>query len=249
VLFNSLEFLLLFLPLTLVIALRLSGQPLLSWIAGSSVVFYAFAGHWWFIVPMVATTVIDYAIAQTIARSPAARRRAALLALSLTVNLGLLAYFKYAGLLTRTVSAALGSLGAAPDSQLIAWAQVTLPALVGHHAVPAWERRVSLFWRRNITFLLVTLGWVFFRSDTFEHAGLWFAALVGAHGLGRGWAPETGALLALVLVGLVIVRGFPNSLQMDLERVGPVSQTGLAFATAVAIFLMNYRSKFLYFQF
>ena len=62
-LFNSLEFLLLFLPLTLVVALRLRGQPLLSWIAGTSVVFYAFAGHWWFIVPMLATTVIDYAIA------------------------------------------------------------------------------------------------------------------------------------------------------------------------------------------
>jgi alginate O-acetyltransferase complex protein AlgI len=466
VLFNSLEFLLLFLPLTLVVALRLRGQPLLSWIAGTSVVFYAFAGHWWFIVPMLATTVIDYAIAHAIARSPVARRRAALLALSLTVNLGLLAYFKYAGLLTRTVAAALGSLGVAPDSRLIAWAQVTLPAglsfytfqtlsyvidvwrgqarpeqnfirflgfisffphlvagpltrhhqlipqlariaeggiasrwragillfciglakktliadrignlidpllgqtieldmirgwlallgyamqiyfdfsgysdmaiglgrlfgielpknfdspykaespsdfwrrwhitlslwlrdylyiplggnrcsparqkfnlmatmvlgglwhganwtfaawgcwhgllLVGHHAVPAWERRVSLFWRRNITFLLVTLGWVFFRSDTFEHAGQWFAALVGAHGLGRGWSPETGALLGLVLIGLAIVRGFPNSLEMDLERIGPLPQTGLAFATVAAIFLMNYRSKFLYFQF
>src|SRR5438046_6410557 len=102
VLFNSLEFLLLFLPLTLVVALRLRGQPLLSWIAGTSVVFYAFAGHWWFIVPMLATTVIDYALAHAIARSPVARRRAALLALSLTVNLGLLAYFKYAGLLTRS---------------------------------------------------------------------------------------------------------------------------------------------------
>ena len=105
------------------------------------------------------------------------------------------------------------------------------------------------FWRRNITFLLVTLGWVFFRSDTFEHAGQWFGALVGANGLGRGWSPETGALLGLVLIGLVIVRGFPNSLEMDLERIGPVPQTGLAFATVAAIFLMNYRSKFLYFQF
>ena len=101
----------------------------------------------------------------------------------------------------------------------------------------------------GITFLLVTLGWVFFRSDTFEHAGQWFGALVGANGLGRGWSPETGALLGLVLIGLAIVRGFPNSLEMDLERIGPVPQTGLAFATVAAIFLMNYRSKFLYFQF
>ena len=81
-------------------ALRLRGQPLLAWIAGASVVFYAFAGHWWFILPMLATTVIDYAIARGIAASPQSRRRTGLLLLSLAVNLGLLAYFKYAGLLT-----------------------------------------------------------------------------------------------------------------------------------------------------
>ena len=45
VLFSSLEFLLLFLPLTLVVAWRLHGQPLLRWIAFTSVVFYVFAGH------------------------------------------------------------------------------------------------------------------------------------------------------------------------------------------------------------
>lgn len=36
VLFSSLEFLLLFLPLTLAVALRLHGQPLLRWIALTS---------------------------------------------------------------------------------------------------------------------------------------------------------------------------------------------------------------------
>jgi D-alanyl-lipoteichoic acid acyltransferase DltB (MBOAT superfamily) len=101
---------------------------LLAWIAGASVVFYAFAGHWWFILPMLATTVIDYAIARGIAASPQSRRRTGLLLLSLAVNLGLLAYFKYAGLLTRTVAVVLGGLGVAPDSRLLAWAQVTLPA-------------------------------------------------------------------------------------------------------------------------
>jgi hypothetical protein len=50
------EFLLLFLPLTLVVAWRLRGQPLLRWIAFTSVIFYAFAGHWWFIVPMLIAT-------------------------------------------------------------------------------------------------------------------------------------------------------------------------------------------------
>jgi alginate O-acetyltransferase complex protein AlgI len=33
--------------------------------------------------------------------------------------------------------------------------------LVLHHACPAWDRRLSPFWQRNLTFLLVALGWVF----------------------------------------------------------------------------------------
>jgi ABC-type transport system involved in Fe-S cluster assembly fused permease/ATPase subunit len=68
VLFSSLEFLLLFLPLALSVALRLHGQPLLRWIALISVLFYAFAGHWWFIVPMLITTVVDYWVAILIER-------------------------------------------------------------------------------------------------------------------------------------------------------------------------------------
>jgi hypothetical protein len=29
----------------------------------SSVVFYAFAGHWWFVLPMLVTTTVDYWVA------------------------------------------------------------------------------------------------------------------------------------------------------------------------------------------
>jgi len=64
VLFTSLDFLILFLPVTLAMALRLRGQALLRWIALASIVFYGFAGHWWFILPMLVTTVVDYWVAR-----------------------------------------------------------------------------------------------------------------------------------------------------------------------------------------
>ncbi len=113
VLFSSLEFLLLFLPLTLAVALRLHGQPLLRWIALTSVIFYAFAGHWWFIVPMLVTTVVDYWVAIAIERERRPRAaRAWLLAVSLAGNLGMLAYFKYSGLMVRTVEQGLVGLRA-----------------------------------------------------------------------------------------------------------------------------------------
>ena len=92
-LFSSLEFLVLFLPLTLIVALRLRGQALLRWIVLTSVIFYAFAAHWWFVIPMLATTTVDYWVAILIERERRAGPRKWLLALSLAGNLGMLAFF------------------------------------------------------------------------------------------------------------------------------------------------------------
>ena len=465
VLFSSLEFLVLFLPVVLVVALRLRGQALLRWIALTSVVFYAFAGHWWFIVPMLLTTCVDYWVAILIERETRPRARRWLLVVSLAGNLGLLAYFKYSGLMARTAEQALALLGLAGSGASVGWLEVVLPAgisfytfqtlsyiidvwrgqtravrnfvlfagfvsffphlvagpltrhhqlipqlariadtgidprwkagillfavglakkvliadrlgnlidpllghpleldaprawlgllgyafqiyfdfsgysdmaiglgrlfgielpqnfnspykatspsdfwrrwhmtlsfwlrdylyitlggnrctparrrfnlmatmilgglwhganwtfaawgtwhgalLVLHQSVPAWER-VSAFWQRNLTFLLVTLGWVFFRAESFAHAGQWFASLAGVHGLVAPWTQETLALAGLVAVCLVIVRACPNSLELPLERLGAWPQASLAAATAASVLLMNYGSKFLYFQF
>lgn len=464
-LFTSLEFLLLFFPLVLVVALRLRGQPLLRWITATSVVFYAFAGHWWFIVPMLVTTTVDYLVALGIARQTLARRRGWLLGLSLAGNLGMLAYFKYSGLLVHTAERAADALGLAGSTPSFGWFEVVLPAgisfytfqtlsyiidvwrgdapaernfirfaafvsffphlvagpLTRHHQLipqltriaetgitarwqegtflfcvglskkvliadrlgnlvdplltptapldllhawlalfgyafqiyfdfsgysdmaiglgrlfgielpqnfnspykavsprdfwrrwhmtlsfwlrdylyislggnrcpPArrrfnlmttmvlgglwhgaswtfaawgawhglllllhgelrWWDRLGVMARRNLTFLLVTLGWVFFRSTDFSRAAAWFAALAGAHGVRTTWTSETGVLLVLVVVCFIIVRVCPNSLELPLGGLRALPQTGLAVATVAALLLMNYGSRFLYFQF
>ncbi len=97
-LFNTLRFLLFFLPVTLLVALRLKGKALLRWLTLASFFFYAFAGHAWFLIPMLVTTVLDFLVAPMIysARSPGRKR--AWLVFSLSCNLGLLFYFKYARL-------------------------------------------------------------------------------------------------------------------------------------------------------
>lgn len=465
-LFTSLEFLVLFLPAVLAVALRLRGQALLRWIAFTSVVFYAFAGHWWFIIPMLVTTVVDYRVAIAIERAPRRAVRRGILIVSLVGNLGMLAYFKYSGLLAASLEQAVRAAGLGGGGWSARWLEVVLPAgisfytfqtlsyvldvwrgdapaernfvrfvgfvsffphlvagpltrhhqlipqlaaiaqdgiaprwragvflfglglakkvliadrlgnlvdpilahpdqldllaswltllgysfqiyfdfsgysdmaiglgrlfgielpqnfnspykavsprdfwrrwhmtlsawlrdylyislggnrcspvrrrlnlmltmllgglwhganwtfaawglwhgglLVLHQGLPAWDRRLSLFWQRNLTFLLVTLGWVFFRAETFAHAGHWFAGLAGAHGLASGLSVAVGALLGLEVVCLGIVRLCPNSLEIPLEWLGPLPQAALGVAVAVSILLMNYSSKFLYFQF
>jgi alginate O-acetyltransferase complex protein AlgI len=464
-LFTSFEFLVLFLPLTLLVALQLRGQPLLRWITLSSFAFYAFAGHVWFLVPMLLTTTVDFWVARALARARPERRRALLL-VSLAGNLGMLAYFKYAGLLVSTAEQALVAVGLEESARASRWFEVVLPAgisfytfqtisyivdvwrgqapperdfwrfagfvsffphlvagpltrhhqlipqlsriaetgiaprwrdgcmlfavglckkvliadrlgnlvdpllapsvgldaprawlallgyafqiyfdfsgytdmaiglgrlfgielprnfnspykalspsdfwrrwhitlshwlrdylyiplggnrcsrlrrrfnlmatmvlgglwhgaswtfaawgmwhgllLVVHQALPAWDRRLPASQQRTLTFLLVTLGWVFFRARDLPHAAHWFAALAGVHGLGGPWDRDMLALLSLVVIGFAIVRWCPNSLELDLGGLGPIRQLGLGAATAVAVVLMSHGSKFLYFQF
>jgi alginate O-acetyltransferase complex protein AlgI len=125
-LFNSLEFLLLFLPIVLAVASRLRGNAFLGWICAASLVFYGFAGHAWFLVPMVVTTVLDFWVGQRLP-SAAGRKKKALLLLSLSGNLGLLAYFKYSGLLVRTAREAAALFGVDGTSWALAL-HVVLPA-------------------------------------------------------------------------------------------------------------------------
>lgn len=128
-LFNSFEFLLLFLPAVLGVALLLRGNGLLFWIALASCVFYAFAGHAWFLIPMAISTTLDFWVGKRIGASSDPHARRLYLLLSLTANLGLLAYFKYSGLIARTMDSALHLLS--PGAGNAAWVdlfRVILPA-------------------------------------------------------------------------------------------------------------------------
>ena len=95
-LFNSYVFLFAFLPAVLVgtWALR-SKNPRLLFLTLASWVFYAW-WDWRFLPLMLSTTMVDYVAALLIHRTDVARRRNFWLIVSLSINLGLLGYFKYA---------------------------------------------------------------------------------------------------------------------------------------------------------
>jgi alginate O-acetyltransferase complex protein AlgI len=103
-LFNSLEFLLIFLPLTLAVSVRLRSTSLMAWITFTSFAFYAFAGHIWFLIPMGFTTIFDFFLARKIESAKSITYRRIFLAASLAGNLGLLVYFKYSKLLLTTAN-------------------------------------------------------------------------------------------------------------------------------------------------
>ncbi len=125
--FTSVAFVFAFLPVVVLAHLLLVGtRPRNLFLLLASLVFYAF-GSGPVVLLLVATTLVDWAIARAIGRahdrvaeaqdeSTAARPRAVrwLVALSITGNLAVLGWFKYAGFLSAEVLAPLArSVGAA----------------------------------------------------------------------------------------------------------------------------------------
>lgn len=112
-LFNSYEFVLGFLPITLLVFYllgRFSRDAALAWIIAASLFFYA----WWrpvnvaLIAPSIA---LNYALAHLLSRwrEAAPRRAMALLVLGLAFNLCFLGYFKYLNFFRESLNAALGT--------------------------------------------------------------------------------------------------------------------------------------------
>jgi D-alanyl-lipoteichoic acid acyltransferase DltB (MBOAT superfamily) len=109
-LFNSPEFLLAFLPLTLAgfHILRCAGQPGLCvpWLFLASAVFYA----WWspsFLVLLLISMLVNWTCAHRMARHEGGLRKT-LLILGLAWNLGILAYFKYADFFIKSIDTVSG---------------------------------------------------------------------------------------------------------------------------------------------
>jgi hypothetical protein len=74
--------------------------------------------------------------------------------------------------------------------------------------------------------------------------------LMGGRGFGVDASRAHVLVLAILLIGcLVVTMGARNAFQRDLRQLTTPPVAALAAMTAAAILLMNYSSKFLYFQF
>ncbi len=108
-LFNSHVFILVFLPLCwvgFVVAGRWLGErPARAWLVAASLFFYG----WWnprYLALILASVAVNYAVGLALAaRAERGAPRGGLLALGVAVNLGALAYFKYANFFVDTLAA------------------------------------------------------------------------------------------------------------------------------------------------
>lgn len=118
----------------------------------------------------------------------------------------------------------LGGLWHGAAWTFVVWGGLHGLALVVNHL---WERAFpkGLFGRfhiapRLLTFLFVTLAWVFFRAEGFSTAETMFAGLAGL--AGPGPTIEVGAV-ALVALGLALVWGLPDTPSLFLRWLDPAT--------------------------
>lgn len=120
--FSSTLFLFYFLPLFLLVY-HVVPKSLKNWtIFFFSILFYTW-GAPVFVFILLGTSFMDFLLVRTIYRSPDARKKKILLILSLAVNLGLLAYFKYSNFFVGNANALLESFGL----KEITWTKVIMP--------------------------------------------------------------------------------------------------------------------------
>ncbi|MCR4848606.1 MAG: MBOAT family protein [Bacteroidales bacterium] len=120
--FSSSIFLFYFLPVFLVVYL-LVGRKFKNGVALlASLLFYGF-GSPKFLLVLLASIVIDYFLVRQLSKSEAPKRRKLFLVLSVILNIGLLAYFKYANFFIENFNALLSAFGSSP----MRWTKVVLP--------------------------------------------------------------------------------------------------------------------------
>lgn len=145
-LFNSLEFLLIFLPIVLLVGLRLKNKPLVFWIAFVSSIFYIFAGHVWFLLPMFVTSTLDFWIGEKIQNARSQKEKKIYLYLSLCGSLGLLAYFKYFGLIVDSIQSIMLMAGLSVDKKVwLSGARVMLPAGISFYTFQTLSYVIDIY--------------------------------------------------------------------------------------------------------
>ena len=120
--FSSSIFLLWFLPVFLVVYFLVDRKYKNRVALLASLVFYGF-GSPRFLLVLLLSILIDYFLVRQIDQSEEIKRRKLFLTLSVILNLGLLAYFKYANFFVENFNALLSAFGTNP----VRWTKVVLP--------------------------------------------------------------------------------------------------------------------------
>ncbi len=149
--FSSILFLQYFLPLFLLAYHLVPKGAKNLVILAASIVFYAW-GAPRFVFVILGSTILDFYLVQWLYNSKSTQKRKALLATSISLNLGLLAYFKYANFFIETVNQVAISLGTAP----ISWLNVALPIGISFYTFQTITYSIDVYRKEHAPFAKLT---------------------------------------------------------------------------------------------
>jgi alginate O-acetyltransferase complex protein AlgI len=138
--FSSSLFLLYFLPVFL-LAYHLAAVKYKNWvILLASLFFYAW-GAPKFVFVVVGSVIVDFYLIDTMYKSKVKNTRLLLLTISISINLGLLVYFKYANFFIENVNTALEALG----QENVRWTNILLPIGISFYTFQTLTYSIDVF--------------------------------------------------------------------------------------------------------
>ncbi len=142
----------------------------------------------------------------------------------------------------------LGGLWHGADWTFVAWGGYHGALLIATRYCSGQLPRVTQWLRKAVTFALVVIGWVLFRSTSFAMAASWLNRMFVWH-RGPGFA-GTGVLIALLLVAAYLAHFCPNTFELSHNWSSSATVAlALLFLTCLVMILGGKASPFLYFQF
>ena len=141
----------------------------------------------------------------------------------------------------------LGGLWHGAQWTFVLWGAYHGALLVIHRLVRESYDRMNRLLRQAITFLLVVIGWTFFRASDIGRAGSLLNSMFTLH---RGVTPEGPWSLGVLLVAAAIAHLLPNTSQLhhDWRSLETTALTAALVASLLVIYAGK-QSPFLYFQF
>lgn len=142
--FISIDYLLVFLP-AVVVLYHLFRT---SWIANLVILAFSYffygSGGLWFLVPLLVTSLIDFAVGRRLDQTARQGMRKILLVTSLVANLGLLAFFKYTPWMLDSLNKGAASLGLGIVLPTLA---VVLPPGISFYTFQTMSYTIEVYWR------------------------------------------------------------------------------------------------------
>lgn len=138
--FSSIIFLLYFLPVFLILYF-LAGKKYKNIVILLASIFFYSWGAPVFIFILMASTFLDFYLVQWMHQTKEIKKKKTLLVVSILLNVGLLAYFKYANFFVENVNAFIGMLG----GESIGWTKVILPIGISFYTFQTLTYSIDIY--------------------------------------------------------------------------------------------------------